>query len=91
MSTPDDAVAAPSSPAEGSTPVVLRLLTAFGKFWWDFLVGDTPELFVGTVLAVALTAVLAHQHVARFVVVGILPVLVVAMLVLTTYRGRGRS
>lgn len=31
-----------------------RLLRSFGHFWVDFLVGDTPELFVGAVVAVGL-------------------------------------
>ena len=28
----------------------MRFLRAFGRFWWDFLIGDTPELFVGTLI-----------------------------------------
>ena len=31
----------------GRRPLAVRWLTAFGRFWWDFLIGDTPELFVG--------------------------------------------
>jgi hypothetical protein len=23
-----------------------RTARSFGSFWWDFLIGDTPELFV---------------------------------------------
>ena len=26
-----------------SAPVVVRWAAAFGRFWWDFLIGDTPE------------------------------------------------
>ena len=26
----------------------------FGSFWWDFLVGDTPELFLAVVAVVVL-------------------------------------
>jgi hypothetical protein len=25
-------------------------VTAFGRFWWDFLIGDTPEIFVAVVV-----------------------------------------
>lgn len=27
----------------------IRYLRAFGTFWYDFLVGDRPELFVGSI------------------------------------------
>jgi hypothetical protein len=32
----------------------VRYLRAFGAFWYDFLVGDRPELFVGAIVALAL-------------------------------------
>ena len=35
----------------------MRYLTAFGRFWFDFLIGDRPELFVGPIIALALVAV----------------------------------
>jgi hypothetical protein len=60
--------------------VVRRYGSAFGRFWWEFLVGDTPELLVGAALAVAVVALVAHNGAARAVTVGILPVLVIAML-----------
>ena len=37
---------------------ILRWLAAFGRFWWDFLIGDTPELFVGAVAVIGVIAVL---------------------------------
>jgi hypothetical protein len=63
-----------------STPVVRRYASAFGRFWWEFLIGDTPELLVGGVLAVIIVAVLAHHGVVRVVTVASLPVLVIALL-----------
>lgn len=63
-----------------STPALRRYASAFGRFWLDFLIGDTPELLVGGVLAVVIVAVLAHQGVARVVTVASLPVLVVGLL-----------
>jgi len=60
--------------------VLLKLLKGFGKFWWDFLVGDTPELFVSTIAIIVVTVLLGrglhNSHVATVV----LPVLVVASL-----------
>lgn len=32
----------------------MRHLRAFGAFWYDFLIGDRPELFVGSIVALAL-------------------------------------
>lgn len=32
----------------------MRYVRAFGAFWYDFLVGDRPELFVGSIVALGL-------------------------------------
>ena len=71
-------------------PAWRRGVVAFGRFWWEFLVGDTPELLVGSALAVGAVALLVHNVGVRVVVVGALPVLVVALLALSTFRARGR-
>jgi hypothetical protein len=34
----------------------MHYVTAFGRFWYDFLVGDRPELFVGPIVALAAAA-----------------------------------
>ena len=36
----------------------MRYVSAFGRFWYGFLVGDRPELFVGPLVGLALVAVL---------------------------------
>jgi hypothetical protein len=64
----------------------MRLVKGFARFWWDFLVGDTPELFVAVVVtltAVALLSLAGHFSVAAEIV---LPALVVAALVLSVWR-----
>jgi len=33
-----------------------RALVGFGRFWWDFLVGDTPEIFITVVMMLAILA-----------------------------------
>jgi hypothetical protein len=38
----------------------MRYVIAFGRFWYDFLIGDRPELFVGPIVALALVAVIAQ-------------------------------
>jgi hypothetical protein len=71
--------------------MVRRAVVAFGRFWWDFLVGDTPELLVGSVVAVGIAAFFVHNVGVRAVVVGALPVLVVGILALSTVQARRRS
>jgi len=69
------------------TSVVRRSLVAFGRFWWDFLVGDTPELFVGMLVVVGVIVLLVHVG-ARDAAVGVAPTLVIALLVGSSLRGR---
>jgi len=65
-----------------------RAVRAFGHFWWDFLVGDTPELFVATLIIVGVALLLRHH---RNVAIVVLPVLAIMFLLLSTLRGRSRS
>jgi hypothetical protein len=65
--------------------IIKRAVVAFGRFWWDFLVGDTPELFVGTLAIVGSALLLRHDRVAGLSVV---VVLAVVFLLGSTYRGR---
>ena len=48
-----------------SRSAVTRALAAFGRFWWEFLIGDTPELFVGAVAIIGAVALLCLDHSAR--------------------------
>jgi hypothetical protein len=61
-------------------PLVVRLLRGFAMFWWDFLVGDTPELTIGVV---ALLSLRGHFNVASAL---LLPALAVAALSLSLWR-----
>jgi hypothetical protein len=36
-------------------------MRAFAAFWWDFLVGDDWRVAAGIAIAVAVTALLAHN------------------------------
>jgi len=74
--------------ARGDTPAVRRWASAVGRGAWEFLVGDTPELFVGAALAVAVVALLTHHGAARAVTVAAMPVLVVALLGASVWRAR---
>jgi hypothetical protein len=63
-----------------------RLLKGFGQFWWDFLVGDTPELFVAALTIIGVTALLSETGHFNDAAIVVLPVLAVAALALTLLR-----
>ena len=41
----------------------MRYLRSFGRFWWNFVVGDDWRLAAGVAVSIGLTGVLAHQDV----------------------------
>ena len=43
----------------------MRILTEFGKFWYELLVGDDWKIAVSVVLALTLTALLLTQTAPR--------------------------
>lgn len=67
---------------------ISKWVRAFGHFWWDFLVGDTPELFVGMLIIVGV-AFLAHRNTALAVV--LVPAVAIIVLLTSTIRGRKRA
>lgn len=69
-------------------PTLRRWLSAFGRFWWEFLVGDTPEITLGVLVVIGVTLLLRHQGVAAVVV---LPFLVAVLLAASARRGRRRT
>jgi hypothetical protein len=70
---------------------VARWIVGFGHFWWDFLIGDTPELFVGALVVVGSVALLCLDHSLRTAAALMLPVLVAALLGASVWKaGRKR-
>ena len=69
---------------DSSLPV--RLVKGFAKFWWDFLVGDTPELFVATLLIIATIALLSEAGHFNAAAVVALPLLAVVALAVSVRR-----
>lgn len=63
-------------------------LRSFGRFWLDFLIGDTPEVFVAVLVLVAIAYGLHHDRVAAVIV---LPVLAATVLAASAWRGRKRA
>ena len=64
----------------------VRLVKGFAMFWWDFLVGDTPELFVTVVLTIGLVALLSVAGHFNSVAIVALPVLAIGALALSLWR-----
>lgn len=56
----------------------MRYIMAFFGFWWDFLIGDTPELFIGMLLVLGVTALVAKFAVAAFVAPAIVALVLAA-------------
>jgi hypothetical protein len=61
-------------------------LRSFGRFWWDFVVGDDPRLAAGLAAALALTRLLEHNDVSAWL---LLPV-AVALLLADSLRRESR-
>jgi hypothetical protein len=70
------------------TATLGRAIRGFGHFWWDFLVGDTPELALAVGVVVAVAFLLAGTHWLGAIV---LPLLAAAFLLASTLRGRRRA
>ena len=69
-----------------SRSATLGWLYAFGRFWREFLIGDTPELFVGVVAIIGLLAVICLKPGLRTVAAFVAPVLVAGLLTASVYR-----
>ena len=66
-------------------PLPIRLLKGFIIFWWDVLVGDTPELFLAALLIIGLIATLRGMG-ENTAAVFALPVFVISSLAISLKR-----
>ena len=66
----------------------MRYLRSFGRFWWNFIVGDDWRVAAGVAIALAATALLAHEGVNAW---WLLPVAVAAVLALSLRRAAEAS
>jgi len=58
-------------------------LRSFGRFWWDFVVGDDWRLAAGIAASIGATAVLAAAGIAAW---WLLPLAVVVLLAVSVSR-----
>jgi hypothetical protein len=75
-------------PVPPRAPLLARWLKAFGAFWWDFLVGDTPELLGGVLVIIALVAVLVKASSLNAAAVAVFPAGVIVLLGGSIYQAR---
>jgi len=61
----------------------VKAIRNFGMFWYDFVVGDDITIAIGVVIALAVTALLAHNHVTAW---WLLPIATVLLLVASLVR-----
>jgi len=66
----------------------VRFIRSFGRFWWDFIVGDDWRIAAGLVLAVGLTSLLSHGGVNAW---WLLPAAVALLLAGSLWRATHRG
>ena len=67
-----------------------RYLRGFGAFWYDFLVGDRPELFVGSIAALAATGLAIDAGLGPELAGLLLTFLVVCLATVSLWRASQR-
>jgi hypothetical protein len=66
----------------------VRFVQAFGRFWWDFIVGDDWRVAAGVALALGLTELLTHKGVNAWWLV---PLAVAVLLSASEWRAARQS
>ena len=61
----------------------MRYLVAFGRFWWDFVIGDDWTIAVGIAAALGAVAILAHEGISAW---WLLPLAVALLTAISVFR-----
>ena len=67
----------------------MKRLKAFGRFWWDFVIGDDWLVAVLVAVAIGATAALAHSGVNAWWLMPVAVAVLLAGSVLRATRTRG--
>ena len=62
---------------KNQSPLLVRLIKGFAMFWWDFLVGDTPEIFLAVLVIIGVIALVSEDGHFNATAAVVLPVLAV--------------
>jgi hypothetical protein len=65
----------------------MKFVRSFGRFWWNFIVGDDWRLAAGVAAFLGLTALLTHQGIKAW---WLLPTAVAIVLAGSLRRATGR-
>ena len=65
----------------------MKYIRSFGRFWWNFVVGDDPRVAAGLAVAIAVTWLLTREDVNAW---WLLPVAVALLLADSLRREVGR-
>jgi hypothetical protein len=66
----------------------VKYVVAFGRFWWNFIVGDDWTVAAGVAVAIGLVAILVDHDVNAW---WLLPVAVVLLTGVSVWRQAGQS
>lgn len=66
----------------------MSLLRDFGRFWWEFIVGDDWRIAAGLAVALGLSALLVHEDLAAW---WLLPLAVLGLLAESLRRATRNS
>ena len=66
----------------------MKYLVAFGRFWWNFIVGDDWTVAAGVAVAIGLVGILVDHDVNAW---WLLPLAVVLLTGISVWRQAGQS
>ncbi len=66
----------------------MRYLVGFGRFWYDFIVGDDWSVAAGVIVALFVTSLLTRRGIDAW---WLLPIGVVLILIVSLWRSTRRS
>ena len=66
----------------------MKYVTAFGRFWWDFVVGDDWIVAAGVALALGAVGVLSHEGVDAW---WLLPLAIALLTAISVWRQASSS
>jgi hypothetical protein len=69
----------------------MRYARGFGAFWYDFLIGDRPELFVGSIVVMAMVAVAIQIGLNTILAGGVFTILVLVLAGLSVWSATRRQ